>query len=214
MTLYKQLVRGDLDSDELQPVRRWTSPPRISLHPIDDEGRPVPPHVMRLIRETVPRAVEAWSGGAFTGVSLEEVDTPDWQEGWIVMHALRSRSSEHCGTASWRFRRAGEIFAARIELVLDKCGCGSQRIAPAVISHEIGHALGFLHVEQGRRIMAPRQRSNCGSFEREVISDEEGFHARIAYSRPPGNRDPDIDPDAFTLATDGGIGEHTIACRW
>lgn len=103
---------------------------------------------------------------------------------------------------------------ARVELTLDKCGCGSQRIAPSVIAHEIAHALGFAHVEQGRWIMAPRQRSQCGSFERDVITDTEAFHARLAYNRPPGNRDPDVDPEAFTLATDGGIGEHTIACRW
>jgi hypothetical protein len=31
---------------------------------------------------------------------------------------------------------------------------------------------------------------------------------------PRGNRDPDTDPDAFMLSTDGGTSRRTIACRW
>jgi hypothetical protein len=214
MTMYKQLVRDDLESDELFPIYRWTTRPRVSLHPFDDDGRPLPPHVLSLIRDVVPRAVAAWSGGRFTDVALEEVNTPDWEQGWIVLHVVRSRSSEYCGVATFRYLPPGEIVTGRAELTLDLCGCGSQRIPPSVISHEIAHAMGFWHVEQGRRIMAPQLRSACGSFEREVITDAEGFHARIAASRPTGNRDPDVDPDAFTLATDGGSGERTITCRW
>jgi hypothetical protein len=46
-----------------------------------------------------------------------------------------------------------------------------------------------------------------------VITAAEAFHARIAYSRPPGNKDPDVDPGGFRMITDGGVGRsRTISC--
>ncbi|HXW08620.1 MAG TPA: hypothetical protein VD833_25540 [Vicinamibacterales bacterium] len=98
-------------------------------------------------------------------------------------------------------------------LTLDKCGCGSQRISPNTTSHEIGHAMGFWHAK-GRYIMRGQVQDPCDSFEREVMTDAEAFHARVAYSRPPGNRDPDVDPDNFTMVTDGALGRsRPVVCR-
>jgi hypothetical protein len=213
LSFYKQLVRGELHFPELDRVYRWTEAPRVSLHPFDDEGHPLAPHVVAKIREVVPKAVAAWSGGLFTNVALEEVETADETEGWIVLHVVRSRSSDNCGSADFWYYEPGRIVTARIELTLDKCGCGSRRITENTISHEIGHAMGFWHVN-GRYILNGTGQDPCNSIEKQVITGTEAFHSRIAYARPPGNRDPDSDPAAFTLATDGGVGRRTVTCRW
>ena len=183
----------------------------MSLYPFDDGGRPLPLEVLATIRAAVPRAVAEWSGGLFEGVTLEETAVTDWEEGWIVLHAQRSQSSEFCGTASFRYRDAGRIVTARVNLTLDKCSCGSRKISPNTVSHEIAHAMGFWHVD-GPHVLGPTG-SGCSAFENEVITPLEAAHARIAYQRPPGNRDPDRDPNGFAMATPAGTREsRTVAC--
>ena len=212
-TLYRQLVRNGLESSELYPIYRWSAAPRIALSPFDDAGRPLPPEVMATIRATVPRAVAAWSGGVFEGVTLEETTVPDWQDGWIVMHALRNESSDVCGRESFKYRGAGQIVMARIELTLDACACGSRKISPNTVAHELAHALGFWHAE-GPYLLTTNTGPGCSSFENEVITTAEATHARIAYARPPGNSDPDRDPDSFSALSSGRVRESpTLLCR-
>lgn len=213
LTLYKQLVRDALESSEPRPLYRWTTKPRVALYPFDDAGRPLPPEVLETIRASVPGAVAAWSGGTFEGVSLEEIQVPDWEEGWIVMHALRTESSEYCGRASFRYRGAGQIVTARVELTLDRCACGSRKISPNTVAHELAHALGFWHAE-GPYLLTAQAGNGCSSFENELITPAEADHARIAYTRPPGNRDPDRDPDTFAAIEHGSVGHsRMVVCR-
>ena len=59
---------------------------------------------------------------------------------------------------------------------------------PATIIHELGHTMGFHHSSTSGFVMGPHQLTQT------VIPDDELRIARILYSRPPGNRDPDVDP--------------------
>jgi len=56
--------------------------------------------------------------------------------------------------------------------------------------HELGHTLGYSHVTVRASLMAPSA-SPMTNFDREA--------GKIAYSRPVGNRSPDIDPDDHSL---------------
>jgi hypothetical protein len=50
----------------------------------------------------------------------------------------------------------------------------------------------------------------CGQT---TFSEAERHHARVAYSRAPGNRDPDSDPVASALLPAPGVPPVKIRCR-
>ncbi len=65
---------------------------------------------------------------------------------------------------------------------------------PAVtFRHEIGHALGFRHIDVPNTLMYHASNRGPG-----LPTDAERYHAAIAYSRQAGNRDPDIDVATVT----------------
>lgn len=59
--------------------------------------------------------------------------------------------------------------------------------------HELGHALGYLHVTTRPSIMNPSIGPEPTSFDRAA--------ALIAFQRPPGNHSPDIDPTVSGFRT-------------
>jgi hypothetical protein len=50
----------------------------------------------------------------------------------------------------------------------------------------------------------------CGNLQ---FADRERTHARIAYSRPPGNRDPDRDPASFAALTNASDPAPLVTCQ-
>ena len=67
--------------------------------------------------------------------------------------------------------------------------------------HELGHALGYQHVESRTSIMNPSVGPEPTDFDR--------LGAIIAFARPAGNRSPDIDPASSALAVSSGGGRWT-----
>jgi hypothetical protein len=58
-------------------------------------------------------------------------------------------------------------------------------------AHELGHALGYSHVDARESVMNVSARISLTDFDRNG--------ARMAFLRPPLNRSPDIDPDPMTV---------------
>lgn len=96
-------------------------------------------------------------------------------------------------TTFWGYGRwmtaAGEVRAGIIMLDngFDTSGSPFQR---SLRAHELGHALGYNHVTGRESVMNASARNEPNSFDRDG--------AKLAFRRPPLNRSPDIDPDAFT----------------
>jgi hypothetical protein len=90
------------------------------------------------------------------------------------------------GFTSIAYAEDYSIISARI--LLQSC---TNSLAGAVVAHELGHALGYAHVSGTSSVMMATVVSDVTEFDRQA--------ATIAYLRPPGNRAPDVDPEAFTV---------------
>ena len=60
------------------------------------------------------------------------------------------------------------------------------------MAHELGHALGFFHVDRRGALMSPQQDWSLPSNDTPL--EIERHHAALAYARQPGNQDVDRDP--------------------
>jgi len=194
LDFYRQLVRDSYDhtSGSLELVWRLPSNPSVYVRTVDQNGRAVEPEVLGVVLPSIRRAVTAWSNGSLSVATLETgKETRPRTEGWIVVNITRNYRSPYCGQAY-----IGATLG-QIELVDDRCSCGSNKISGAIVMHEFGHAMGFFHVSDRRSVMYPYVPGNCPPG---TLSDNERYHSALAYGRTRGNADPDSDhPSAETI---------------
>lgn len=188
LDFYRKLVRGTYDEPGAPwPVLRWTTAPSFFVKTVDEKGRAIEPEVLSVTMDAIRRGVPAWSGGLFPAPTIETGTTlrPP-TPGWVTVEIRRtSEDGQTCGLSDIG-QNPGSIV-----LTEDVCACGSTKIPGDVTLHEVGHAMGFFHVDDPRSIMFPLEGGGCPKGE---LSAAEAFHAAIAYSRPRGNTDPDQDP--------------------
>lgn len=193
---YRQLARGNLeDPTRLQPLLVLSQAPAFYLQTVGLSAGNID-RLNAAAREIVP----AMTGGRFTVSTFETgPDARPQREGWVVVQLVNEPDGDYCGRT--------QLGAAFGQIILNTASCGfnGDTIAPVVFQHEIGHALGFWHVDQPGSLM---HASGPGEvpLSQKRLSDAERYHAAIAYSRSAGNRDPDNDAVTSTpLSVRSGI---------
>lgn len=203
LAFYRTLARNASETpDELEPLWRLPESPKFYVRTVDQNNRPIEEEVLDVVLPAIRKSVRDWTGGRLSVSILETgVTTRDRRPGWITVDITRDYDSDFCGRAlvgatdGW------------IELVNDRCNCGSRKISGAVVAHEVGHALGFWHTESQEDVMYPYATGHCPPG---VLSADERYHSAIAYSRTRLNMDPDADPPEGALVRPGLSGPPLI----
>jgi hypothetical protein len=173
------------ESPTLWPLRVLTAAPSFYIEVEGAKG--LSKEVAADLEPVARRIVPALTGGRFQVVRWETGPTPrPEQAGWIVIE--RRDEAGVCGRALVG-GSAGHIW-----LDANQQGCSFT----AVFAHELGHALGFWHVTTGGSLMYRQQRNSNLA---DAPTERERDHAAIAYRRPVGNRDIDVDPDVTSTSS-------------
>jgi hypothetical protein len=185
---YRFFVRNGFEG-ALQPTNPWTVDPSFYVRTIVEgtEIR-VSPIVIAAMEADFRQSVPALSGGrrrvaAFE--SGEEIRPP--LTGWVNVNFFPSitgafgQSSVGGDSGVMQLRWFGPPDTN------NDLHCASAEVF--VADHEITHTMGFYHTPN------PLEDSFSGDgCSGTLRSDKVKFHADVMYSRPRGNRDPDIDP--------------------
>ena len=177
---YGQLVRNMFESSTPDVV--WVLPAAPSLY-LQTTGLSSPniDHLVAAARDVVPMM----TGKRYSLAALETgADTRPERPGWIVVDVVNEGSNNICGRA-----QIGAI-SGHIWLNVGEPGCEvrGDRIPAITFRHEIGHALGFFHIDVPNSLMYHSLNRGDG-----LPTELEKYHAAIAYTRSRGNRDPDVD---------------------
>jgi hypothetical protein len=183
---YRQLVRDAYDSPGLlRPLRRWTRAPHVYLKTVDEAGNPIEADTLEPVAAALVDDAAAWTGGRFGIAGVERgTETREGVSGWITVKWPVEFDPDVCGRA----QIAADGGWIELDYLNRDCACKSSRIAPGIVRHELGHAMGFYHTSQRDDALYPF--AQCDRHP----SARERLHAAIAYGRPWGNTDPDDDP--------------------
>ncbi len=180
LAFYREFLRNDFQRGTDPRQQLWVLNEAPSFY-IEVEGaKGVSSQVAQRLQEVARRTLPELTGGRFQLTRWETGPTPRApQAGWVVIERA-DLGPQVCGRA-----RVGAV-EGQIWLHSDNvCNLDS------VLAHEIGHALGFFHVSIPGSLMYPQLRlSNVN----DRPTERERVHAQLAYRRPRGNTDVDVDP--------------------
>lgn len=192
LDLYRHIVRNGLESPTgLRPISHWTAAPNVFIKTTDHLGDPIPQPELDSLLAIVPRVIPLWSGEKL-GVATLDIGSvlPPARAGWITIEFTSDVPQTFCG-----FSTIGSN-PGRIRLRPGSCRCGGLGIVnPLLVSHEIGHAMGYFHTNSS---LAMNPNPVCSANPDPTATER--LLARVMYSRHNGNTDPDNDPSSVLLS--------------
>lgn len=183
---YRQLVRNGLEEPgNLQPVRVLSQSPSIYM-----QTTGLKPSTVAAYEAAARAVIPALTGGRMSLVTWQTGDLARGdQNGWITV-TLVSDEAANCGRATIG-AAAGHIWMN----THPRCHRNGDIVSTvAVFRHEVGHTLGYWHIDGPGLMQTPTP-------DTADVSEAERYHGSIAYARSSGNTDVDQD----TLAAAAGV---------
>jgi hypothetical protein len=199
-------------------LQRWTSRPAlvilasVMVYQANESGQTYEAAAeqltdddVALLRAHLTEGLALLTGNAFTSFASVEVERPaagtrvnTLRSGQIVIGRYTGIETlaKTIGYGLWSERPDGSIMGGAMYLDRDFDRDDSRRRLLRI--HELGHALGYQHVESRASVMNPRIGPEPTEFDR--------AGAIIAFERPVGNKSPDIDPATNALTASTGEG--------
>ena len=209
---YRYFVRNGFEQTGLVATNPWTMNPSFYVRTIiagSDPPLRIDPAVVAHLEANFRRSVPELSGGRFQVAAFESGETvrPP-TEGWVNVSIV----VEIPGGAFGRASVGGNQGVMELRwfgppgLVNNFLNCFSTELFTA--DHEITHTMGFWHTPN----------SDFDTFSGEGCAgaprpDHVRYHAGVMYSRPRGNRDPDIDPSNLVHVQASGAGPVVVCHR-
>lgn len=180
---YNQLARAGTG----RATRAWTRNPLLYIHTVDDQNRALDPQALVLAESIIRDTIGLWTGGRLQIAGVEYGNEDREGRAGTISVTWGGSSSELCGEVTVI---GFEGTVIRMDTRTPGCRCAGLAIDPAVVRHELGHALGFTHTDRRDDLMNPTRSGSCAM----TLSSREQQYANYMYSRPRGNTPVDNDP--------------------
>jgi hypothetical protein len=193
LQFYRAWSRDLFGSVEMQTLKSWTKNPNFYFKTtLEDEPDVVPPDVIARIVSIFTASIPDLSGGTRSiGVVETGMETRDAQDGWVnvTFHRVPPGGALGSTTVGGDSGRMVLFYAPELLSTPQNNPWGCDTVLEAIVDHEITHVMGYFHTLDivGDTFSGP----GCSGGGRPAHVQ---FHSAITYSRPRGNRDPDIDP--------------------
>jgi hypothetical protein len=197
-------------------LQRWTSRPalvvlasvmeyRNSADTYEATGEQLTEDELQQMVSHMTEGLAMLTGNTYTSYASVDIERPaagarvsPFRTGRVVVGRYNGivTFQKTIGYGQWGEMADGTIVSGAMFLDRDFDRNDSRRRLLRI--HELGHALGYQHVETRTSIMNPSIGPEPTDFDR--------AGAMIAFQRPVGNRAPDVDPStSTTLVTTGAV---------
>ncbi len=210
LTAFDQMFRGTNSQ-----LERWTTQPSlvvlasVMVYSASSDQQTATSDQMSdaevsLLETHLTEGLSILTGGTYTSFASVVVERPSSgdrvlvaRDGKIVVGRYQGITSMDgtIGLGTWAADPNGAVTAGL--MFLDRNFDQNDDRRRLLRIHELGHALGYLHVTSRSSIMNPSIGPEPTDFDRQG--------ATIAFQRTPGNQSPDTDPGAGSTSAFGGL---------
>jgi hypothetical protein len=212
LQFYRAWARDLFGSLEMKTLAPWTVDPNFYFKvSLEDEDQTVPPGVIARIVEIFAASIPELSGGRRQIGTVETgTETRPETDGWVNVIFYRVTPTGALGSTTIGGNTGAMVLFYAPELLSNPQNnpYGCPTVLESVVDHEITHIMGYYHTLD--TIIDSFSGAGCNGNGR---PERTRFHSAIMYARPPGNRDPDIDPNTVFQAQAPRAGRRSmVAC--